>query len=260
MAKKRTGDLKDSHFSKYGEFLVSYELSRQGWNVYGPIYDEYIDFVVSGFVCGKCRHILRTVTPQLECPCGETISNAEKKKCISAAICPECDTVLKTNKETNSKCHECGDFSRDRERFLACFRECDIEDLRDKRVKVRSASCPECSHAGIDMVFRTVQVKSSRMEPSGSYAVDHKPRDMFPSMDKPDARHFFIWCTVDNDDRASFLVVSAQEFVKEMGGEIMLPSFLKDDGREHFKLGDSRWDKYQDAFAKMQERLDGDPR
>jgi hypothetical protein len=39
---KGVSDLSDKHFSRYGEFLVSFELSKYGWNVYSPVYDEYI--------------------------------------------------------------------------------------------------------------------------------------------------------------------------------------------------------------------------
>ena len=39
--KKTTTDLNTKHFSRYGEFLVSFELSKHGWNVYNPMYDEF---------------------------------------------------------------------------------------------------------------------------------------------------------------------------------------------------------------------------
>lgn len=262
MADKGVGDFKESHFSRYGEFLVSYELSRRGWNVYEPVYDEYVDFVVSGFVCGKCRNMLRTVTPQLVCPCGQTISNTEKKDCISTAICAQCDNIIK-GKATNAKCRQCGATTRGRERFLACFEKegCARKgcDLREKRVNACSAQCNKCQSENIQMIFRTVQVKSSRKEKDGKYAFNHKLRDLVPDMKKPDARHFFIWCAVhDSDEHPSFFVLSAQDFADTMKDELLLPSFLKDDGREHFNLAESKWSKFEGKFDKMRERLNGD--
>lgn len=263
MADKSIGDFKDAHFSRYGEFLVSYELSRRGWNVYNPVYDEYVDFVVSGFVCGKCRNMLRTVTPQLACPCGQPIPNAEKKQCISTAICANCGNIIQ-GKATNAKCRKCGGAAQGRERFLACFEKPGCErkgfDLREKRVSVRGAICAECGSENIQMIFRTVQVKSSRKEKNGTYAFNHRLRDLVPDIKKPDARHFFIWCAVDEDSdaRPAFFVMSAQDFADTMKDDLMLPSFLKDDGREHFKLAESKWSKFEGKFDKMREHLEGD--
>ena len=45
--KKAATDLNTKHFSRYGEFLVSFELSKYGWNVYDPVYDEYIDLIIN---------------------------------------------------------------------------------------------------------------------------------------------------------------------------------------------------------------------
>lgn len=51
---KKTSDLNVKHFSRYGEFLVSFELSKYGWNVYSPMYDEYIDIIAHKYSCSKC--------------------------------------------------------------------------------------------------------------------------------------------------------------------------------------------------------------
>ena len=52
--KKTTTDLSPKHFSRYGEFLVSFELSKHGWNVYNPVYDEYIDLIIHKHICKDC--------------------------------------------------------------------------------------------------------------------------------------------------------------------------------------------------------------
>lgn len=50
---KSTTDLNVKHFSRYGEFLVSFELSKHGWNVYSPMYDEYIDIIAHKYAFEK---------------------------------------------------------------------------------------------------------------------------------------------------------------------------------------------------------------
>ena len=40
--KRTTVDLSAKHFSRYGEFLVSFELSKFGWNVYNPVYKVFL--------------------------------------------------------------------------------------------------------------------------------------------------------------------------------------------------------------------------
>jgi hypothetical protein len=51
---RTTTDLSAKHFSRYGEFLASFELSKHGWNVYNPVYDEYIDLLIHKHVCKDC--------------------------------------------------------------------------------------------------------------------------------------------------------------------------------------------------------------
>ena len=43
---KTTTDLSAKHFSRYGEFLASFELSKHGWDTYTPLYDEYVDLII----------------------------------------------------------------------------------------------------------------------------------------------------------------------------------------------------------------------
>ena len=76
---KSVTDLSEKHFSRYGEFLVSFELSKYGWNVYNPVYDEYIDFIIHKHVCKKCGRKWN-LTPKLVCKqCGKDFSKTEKK-------------------------------------------------------------------------------------------------------------------------------------------------------------------------------------
>lgn len=52
-----TVKLTTKHFSRFGEFIASFELSKRGWNVYSPMYDEYFDLVIHKVVCKKCGEI-----------------------------------------------------------------------------------------------------------------------------------------------------------------------------------------------------------
>ena len=81
--KKTTTDLSAKHFSRYGEFLVSFELSKYGWNVYNPVYDEYIDLIIHKHVCKDCGRKWN-LTPALVCKkCGKDFSKRQKSKIIA---------------------------------------------------------------------------------------------------------------------------------------------------------------------------------
>ena len=80
--------------------------------------------------------------------------------------------------------------------------------------------------------FRSVQVKSSRIEykagkSKNTYAVDMKPRDLIK-----DKSHFYIWCLIDDNDKPHFLVMSVENFKKTMGNSLKGISFFKDQDRQ----------------------------
>ena len=102
---KKTTDLNVKHFSRYGEFLVSFELSKRGWNVYTPMYDEYIDLLIHKYSCAKCGQNW-LVTPTLKCSnCGKDFSKTNKKDIIAKKICNKCKEEYTGN---ISKCKKCG--------------------------------------------------------------------------------------------------------------------------------------------------------
>ena len=87
---KTTTDLNVKHFSRYGEFLVSFELSKHGWNVYNPMYDEYIDLLIHKYTCAKCGKNWN-VTPSLKCSeCDKDFSKTQKSRIIAKKICNKC--------------------------------------------------------------------------------------------------------------------------------------------------------------------------
>ena len=102
---KSTSDLSAKHFSRYGEFLVSFELSKYGWNVYEPVYDEYIDFIIHKHYCKDCGKKWQ-LTPALVCKkCGKDFSKTQKTKIIALKICNNCGERMIGNKR---KCTSCG--------------------------------------------------------------------------------------------------------------------------------------------------------
>src|SRR3989339_1600914 len=92
--KKSTVNLSTKHFSRYGEFLVSFELSKHGWNVYNPVYDEYIDLLIHKHVCKDCG-LNWNLTPVLVCKkCGKDFSKTQKNKIIAKKICSKCKNEM----------------------------------------------------------------------------------------------------------------------------------------------------------------------
>ena len=101
--------------------------------------------------------------------------------------------------------------------------------------------------------FRTIQVKSSRVEykngrSKNTYAVDMKPRDLIE-----DGKHFYIWCLVDDDDKAHFLVLSVDDFKRIMGESLKGISFFKDQDRQHFSSKNyGKWAEFLNKFEKLE--------
>lgn len=177
--KKKIEDLNPKHFSRYGEFLVSFELSKRGWNVYNPVYDEYIDFIIHKHVCRDCGRIWN-LTPALVCKkCGKDFSKTQKHKIIAKKICADCKYEMIGNK---TKCDKCGNNN------LLNRPTC---DKCSGEVEMIEHAC-ECGSKRYITKFRTIQVKSSRIEyknekSKDTYAVDMKPKDLIK-----DKTHFYI--------------------------------------------------------------------
>ncbi len=240
MSKKiKTTDLNTKHFSRYGEFLVSFELSKYGWNVYTPIYDEYIDLIAHKHVCKDCGSNWN-LTPALVCKqCGKDFSKSQKSKIIPKKICDNCKHEMIGNKV---KCEKCEGTLTNRPTCDKCGGE----------VEMKIHKC-ECGSINYETKFRTIQVKSSRIEykngkSKNTYAVDMKPKDLIE-----DGYHFFIWCLVDNRDKPNFLVMSVLDFKTTMGNSLKGTSFLKDQDRQHFSSKNfGKWAKFLNKFNELE--------
>lgn len=239
---RTVSDLSEKHFSRFGEFLVSFELSRHGWNVYNPVYDEYIDLIIHKYTCKECGKSWNH-TPQWICKkCGKDFSKSLKKDIIAKKICLDGNHEMIGNKQ---KCTKCGS---DRISNRPSCNKCGGE------VEMKKHTCT-CGSLKYVTKFKTVQVKSSRIESDSStgkskntYAVDMKPKDLID-----DGNHFFIWCLIDEKDKPNFLVMSVSEFKETMGDSLKGISFFKDQDRQHFSASDfGKWNKYFNKFDKLE--------
>lgn len=239
---KTTLELNPKHFSRYGEFLASFELSKRGWNVYSPVYDEYIDFLIHKHVCIDCGEKWH-LTPLLVCKkCGKDFSKTQKHKIIAKKICQSCSNEMIGNKTECSRC---------KNKPLLNLPTC---DKCDGEVEMIEHTC-KCGSKKYITKYRSIQVKSSRIEfddktgkTKNTYAIDMKPRDLLK-----DKYHFYVWCLINNQDKPYFLVLSVQDFTSTMGNSLKGTSFFKDQDRQHFSAIDyGKWKKFINRFDKLE--------
>lgn len=230
------GNLSAKHFSRYGEFLVSFELSKRGWNVYSPMYDEYIDLLIHKHVCKKCKHVWN-LTPALVCKqCGKDFSKTQKNRIIAKKICADCKNEMIGNKTKCTKCKSVNLLNRP-----TC-------DKCKGEVEMINHTC-KCGCKEYKTKLKSIQVKSSRIEfksgkSKNTYAIDMKPRDLIK-----DKNHFYIWCLIDDNDKPHFLIMSVEDFKNTMGDSLKGISFFKDQDRQHFSAKDfGKWNKYLNKF------------
>lgn len=234
MPKKTTIDLSVKHFSRYGEFLASFELSKHGWDNYTPVYDEYIDLMIHKIVCQKCKTKWNT-KPRLICDkCKKEITASNKKSIIANGKCENCGKFFL--KKNLKKCPKCGSDKVDN------IPTCPL--CKKGVVEIEELKC-ECGSEKFDEKFRTIQVKASRLEKNGkSYAVDLRPRDLAQGKN-----HYYIWVCIDESEKPHFLVIPIEEFEKNAENFLKSTSFLKDEGREHFNSKDfGKWKEFVNRF------------
>lgn len=239
---KDVANLSEKHFSRFGEFLVSFELSKNGWNVYNPVYDEYIDLIIHKYICKNCGRIWNH-TPLLVCKkCGKDFSKSLKKDILAVKVCNDCGNEMRGNKTKCSKCLSTNLYNKP-----SC-------DKCKGEIQMKHHKC-ECGSDAYNTKFRTIQVKSSRIEKNTrtgkskkTYAIDMKPKDLID-----DNLHFFIWCLVDDENKPNFLVMSVKDFKETMGQSLGGISFFKDQDRQHFSAADfGKWKKFLNSFDKLE--------
>jgi len=191
--------------------------------------------IIHKYICKNCNKLWNH-TPQLVCKqCAKDFSKSLKKNIIAKKICSDCNTEFIGNKTVCSNCKSKNLINR------PTCNKCGGE------VEMKKHIC-ECGSTDFDTKFRTIQVKSSRIEDKNTYAVDMKPKDFIE-----DGLHYFIWCLIDDDGRPHFLVMSVKEFKEVMQESLNGISFFKDAGREHFSSKNfGKWGKFRDSFDKLE--------
>jgi hypothetical protein len=119
-------------------------------------------------------------------------------------------------------------------------------------VEMIEHACP-CGSRNYTTKFRSIQVKSSRIEykdgkSKNTYAIDMKPKDLIK-----DSKHFYVCCLIDDNDKPHFLIMSVQDFIETMGDSLKGISFFKDQDRQHFSAKDyGKWSKFLNKFDKLE--------
>lgn len=235
---RKVESLSAKHFSRYGEFLVSFELSKYGWDNYTPIYDEYVDLMIHKILCKNCGRVWTTKLKLICNNCKREITASNKKRVIANGECRDCGHFfLKKNKKNCPKCK-----SKNIKNIPTC------PFCKKGVVEIEKMKCL-CGSTNFIEKFRTIQVKASRLEKRGNtFAVDLRPRDLVQGED-----HFYIWVCIGKDERPQFLVIPIKEFKEKAKDFINSTSFLKDEGREHFSAKDfGKWGKFLNKFDKLE--------
>ena len=233
---KTIRDLNTKHFSRHGEFLVSAELAKHGWNVYTPMYDEYIDLIAHKFSCENCDELWDMTIKKTCKKCHKNYSSSMNKLIAPKFICDECGYFTKKS----GKCPDCNI-------DLSSKPTCSVNDCNGV-IDIIKNKCKYCEHKKYIEKKITVQVKSSRIEDGkDTYAVDPRLKDLLDSK-----THFYIWCLVDDYGKSDFIVMSVDDFKETGKKDIETVSFFKDTCRLHFPMNDfKKWTKYKNEFTKL---------
>ena len=237
-------DLKSGLFGSIGENMVAFELAKRNWYVYRPYFDTRIDFIVQKFVCKTCfsewesKHIITCSNED----CSNHMkdlngsSYVKTRRCVScsysfdkyatSADCPKCKNPMRVelNKKSGQRnysffCDKCGhSFTSQQRGCVSCGGEtvespvC-IKCSSDIVPIFSKCSNPECNGEDYAVIFRTIQVKSSHEEESGTIGFNFKLQDMIE-----DDRHFLVvYSRTFEEDREkhNYWVMTVDEFKNE---------------------------------------------
>jgi len=177
-------EIKVGQFGKIGENMVAFELSKRGWIVFLPPYDERVDIVAMKFICTECNSIWN-VTHNLQCsnPQCENYNEIPKSKIIKSKKCSSCQTIFNRNEIASQEtiCPNCNTNTLDE---IALCNVCNNEVT----VKQNNCTNPTCNSLNYRIVFRSIQVKSTHYVDNGkNLGFNFKYQDLLD-----DDRHFFI--------------------------------------------------------------------
>ena len=177
-------EIKVGQFGKIGENMVAFEMSKRGWIVFLPPYDERVDIAAMKFICNDCGSAWN-ITHNIHCPnvtC-DNYNEIAKTKIIKSKKCSKCDKIFARN-EISSQTSVCPNCNRN------TLEETALCNLCQKKVAVKQNNCTNsnCNNANYKIIFRSIQVKSTHYVDNGkNLGFNFKYQDLLN-----DDRHFFI--------------------------------------------------------------------
>ena len=201
-------EIKVGQFGKIGENMVAFELSKRGWIVFLPPYDERVDIVAMKFNCAICGSEWN-VTHNIHCfntGCNNHISLA-KTNIVKAKKCTTCERIFRRN-IVGSQVSICPDCNTN---TLIEFPVCNI---CSSEIGVMHYNCTNetCHSTEYKILFRSIQVKSTHFVDNGKkLGFNFKYQDLLN-----DNRHFFIVYLRDLKDYKeshNYWVMSKEDFI-----------------------------------------------
>ena len=176
--------IKVGQFGKIGENMVAFELSKRGWIVFLPPYDERVDIVAMKFICTECGSTWN-ITHNLHCsnPSCENFEEIAKSKIVKSKKCSSCNTIY-TRDDISSQTSTCPNCQTNTLEEVALCNVCNSEI----NVKENNCTNPSCNSSDYKIVFRSIQVKSTHYVDNGkNLGFNFKYQDLLN-----DDRHFFV--------------------------------------------------------------------
>ncbi|MBU1679896.1 MAG: hypothetical protein KJ799_05910 [Bacteroidetes bacterium] len=200
--------MKGGQFGKIGENMVAFELSKRGWIVFLPPYDERIDILAMKFICSTCNSLWNT-THNLFCANSQCENHQEiaKTRIKKSKKCTKCNCTFSRQSvpSQSSICPTCNTNSLE-EIALCNICESEID------VKQRNCTTVGCQSTNYRIVFRSIQVKSTHFVDNGqNLGFNFKYQDLLD-----DDRHFFIVYLRDiknYDEKHHFWVMNKNDFI-----------------------------------------------
>lgn len=202
-------DSKVGQFGKIGEHMVGYELSKRGWIIFFPPYDERVDIVALKFRCKKC-HSMWNNKHNVAClndKCTKfniSISNIKDKIEYKNKVCPSGHVIPRTKDNAQeSKCPICKAELNEIALCMECKQEIGTIE--------QNCSNLSCDSKEYELLFRSIQVKASHYVDHGkNIAFNFKYQDLIASNN-----HFLIVYNSEiknNIERHTYWVLSILDF------------------------------------------------
>jgi len=247
-------DFKVGQFGKIGEHMVGFELSKRGWIIFYPPYDERTDIVAMKFRCKKCKsawlneHRISCLNPK----CSEfekLIKSINQGTNYKNKRCQKCGDIEKRTEHNpqKSKCSKCGGILEEVALCPKCNKQIGVLD--------KNCSNSECDSKDYEILFRSIQVKSSHLVDGGrNIGFNFKYQDLID-----DERHFLVVYNrriVNGIERHFYWILTKEDFKKIKNINTTAFKIYQND-RGHFAIKQLEEYKFkEEEFYKIQEEKD----